>query len=277
MRIRFSFTRTALIAQNTLLEAVRQKLLTFLVVVALAVVASSQFFREFNFGSSELKFVADFGFGALTFFGSILAIVTAAQLFFSEIENKTALTILARTVLRSEFVIGKFLGVGVVLLWFTALIAAALIVVLWLREHALLEAMGETAPQAGLVNYSGIVIFAALQWLKFGLIAAITVFIASFSTTNLFAVAMSFFVLLVCHLQYLARDAWTHAGSLTAKLAAGFISLVFPNFQVFNFGDRVAAGQSVPGDVITTIGAYGLTYLVIVLGLAVFSFRRREI
>lgn len=277
MNVRFSIGRTALIAQNTLLEAVRQKLVGFLVVVALAVVASGQYFREFNFGSSELKFVMDFGFGALTFFGSILAIVTAAQLFFSEIENKTALTILARPVLRSEFVIGKFLGVAVVLLWFTALVTCALMIVLWLREHAVAVAMGEAAAGVRLVDYPGVLIFSAVQWLKFSLIAAITVFIASFSTTNLFSVAVSFFVLVVCHLQYLARDAWSHVDALVAKLAAGFIGLVFPNFQLFNFGDRVADGRSVPMGLAATVGAYALVYVVVLLGLAVFSFRRREI
>lgn len=277
MTVRFSLSRTALIAQNTVLEAVRQKLVGFLVAIALAVVASGQFFREFNFGSSELKFIIDFGFGALAFFGSILAIATAAQLFFAELENKTALTLLARPVLRSEFVLGKFFGVSVVLLWFTVLVTGSLVIVLWIREGAVAAVPGNATEGIRLVDYAGVLSFAAVQWLKFCLIAAITVFIASFSTTSLFSIAMSFFVLVVCHLQFLARDAWSHIGSGLAKVAVVFIGLVFPNFQLFNFGDRVAGGRGLPADLAATAGGYALIYIAVILGLAIFSFRKREI
>ena len=72
----FSFNRLGIIAGNTFLEAVRQKLFLFLLLLAIGLVASALFFREFNFGSSELKFISDFGFGALVFFGSALTITT---------------------------------------------------------------------------------------------------------------------------------------------------------------------------------------------------------
>ena len=81
--------------------------------LAICALASSFLFREFNFGSSELKFIADFGFGGMTVFGSALAIIVTAQLFLGEIEHRTAMTLLAKPVYRSEFVLGKFLGVWV--------------------------------------------------------------------------------------------------------------------------------------------------------------------
>src|SRR5581483_12120307 len=106
----FSPLRTWLIAQNTLREAVRQKLLHFFVGLAIALVVGAQGLRDFNFGAPELKFLADCGYGAMSFFGSAVVIAMTAQLFFSEIENRTALTVLAKPVWRAEFVLGKFLG-----------------------------------------------------------------------------------------------------------------------------------------------------------------------
>ena len=82
-RVRFSLRRLRFIAQNTLREAVRQKIFLLLLVLALGLVAGAQFFREFHFGSHELKFLSDLGFGAIAGFGSVLAIVATAQLFFS--------------------------------------------------------------------------------------------------------------------------------------------------------------------------------------------------
>ena len=104
-RVPFSPARMWLIAGNTVLEASRQKLFNFLLLLALALVAGVQGFRDFNFGAPELKFLADFGFGAMAFFGSALTIVATAQLFFSEIEQRTALTLLAKPVWRAEFIL----------------------------------------------------------------------------------------------------------------------------------------------------------------------------
>jgi len=275
--LRFSPGRVGLIARITLLEAVRQKLFNFLAVIAVAVVISAQFLRELNFGSSELKFILDFGFGALAFFGSILAVVGAAQLFFGEIENRTALTVLARPVFRSEFILGKFVGISVVLLAFVTLVVVVLIAVLWWRERELMVRLPEDFPAGPLVPYGGLLWYGLLQWLKLGVVVAITIFIASYSQTNLYAVAMSFLVLVVCHLQYLARDAWQHAEGLLARLGAGFVGLLFPNFQLFNLGDRLVGGNAVSAGTVLGVGAYALVYIAVILGLAVFSFRRREI
>ena len=95
--------RIRLIAGNTLLEAARQKLFNFLLLLAVALVAGAQWFRDFNFGTPELKFLSDFGFGAMAFFGAALTITATAQLFFSEIENRTVLTLLAKPVSRADF------------------------------------------------------------------------------------------------------------------------------------------------------------------------------
>src|SRR5215208_802106 len=132
--VSFSFRRTLLIAQNTLLEAARQKLFNFFLFLALALVIGARWFRDFNFGAPELKFLADCGFGAMAFFGAALTIAATAQLFFSEIENRTALTLLAKPVWRTEFVVGKFLGVAALVAIFCALLTGLLAAVLAWRE-----------------------------------------------------------------------------------------------------------------------------------------------
>jgi ABC-type transport system involved in multi-copper enzyme maturation permease subunit len=273
----FSPARVGWIARNTMIEAMRQRLFVFGVVLAVLLVGGVRFLGEFNFGASELKFIADFGFGALTFFGSVLAIVVTAQLFFSELENRTALTILAKPVHRSEFVLGKFVGTFAVLFVFVGLVGAALVLVLWMRERALLGADPEALAPGRLVPYAGVLEFIALQWLKFGVISAYTMLLASFARTSLFAIATAFLVLVICHLQHLAAEAWTRFGAGVARLAAAALALVFPNFQLFNIGDLVASGRPVPWAVTGAIAGYAGIYLIVLLGLAVFSFRRREI
>jgi ABC-type transport system involved in multi-copper enzyme maturation permease subunit len=273
----FSSGRLGLIAGNTFLEAVRQKLFLFLLFLAAGLVASALFFREFNFGSSELKFIADFGFGALVFFGSALTITTTAQLFFSEIENRTALTLLAKPLWRAEFVFGKFLGVFAVIGVFCALTIGLMLVLLWHREGQLMGMNPEAFEAGRIVAYGDLIVVGLLQWLKFGVLTAIVLLIASFSNTNLFTVVTGFFVLVICHLQYLARDAWGNVDNVVAALGVRALGLVFPNFQLFNLADEVGQGTGVATDVALRVAAYGLAYVGVIGGLAVYSFRNREI
>jgi ABC-type transport system involved in multi-copper enzyme maturation permease subunit len=276
--IESSAGRIMLVARNTLLEAVRQRVLSTLTVIALAMVAGSQFLGAFNFGSSELKFVGDVGFGVLNLFGSILAIVVSAQLFFSEIENRTALTLLAKPVFRWEFMTGKFFGVVGILLAFCVLTTSCLCVVLAWRESEVRAVILESGQSVGpLISYSAVWMFALVQWCKFALLAAITLFIASFSSTSLFTITMGFLVLVICHLQYLARKGWTRGDSLFASVAARVVAMVFPNFQVYSIGDGVVAGQPLPAGVVFSVVGFSAVYIFAFLGLAAFGFRRREI
>ena len=276
-RVPFSAGRALLIAQNTLLEAARQRLFNFIVFLALALVVGSRWLRDFNFGAPELKFLADCGFGAMAFFGAALTIVATAQLFFSEIDNRTALTLLAKPVWRTEFIVGKFLGVVALVGAFCAALTLLLIAVLARRESELMSASPEAfAGQPG-VSYLTVALAGTLHWLKLTVLAAFVLLIASFAQTQLFTMVMGFFILVICHLQYLAQDAYARGGSAAGQLASAVVAAMFPNFQVFALADTLVVTDA-PGTVhVGLIAAYALGYVLVAVALAVFSFRRREI
>lgn len=276
-RVPFSPLRTLLIAQNTLREATRQRLFNFLLLLALALVVGARWFRDFNFGAPELKFLADCGFGAMAFFGAALTITATAQLFFSEIENRTALTLLAKPVWRAEFILGKFLGIAALAGLFCGLLTVLLAVVLWWREGELMRDYPDNFAQGRAVSYAMVALGGFLQWLKLAILAAFGLLVASFAQTQLFTVVTGFFVLVICHLQHLAQDAYERAGSLVGMVMSALIAAVFPNFQVLAFTDSLAAADLPGGGQLLRLIGYALGYVIVICLLAVFSFRRREI
>lgn len=280
MNIIDSFTRIRLISGTTFLEAVRQKFFNSLLLISIALVGSSTFFQQFDFGTGELKFITDFGFGALFFFGSILSITATTQLFFNEMENRTALTVLAKPVYKLEFLAGKFLGAHLLMLCFTLAITLVLSVILYWREMALLERLGEEHVLDGsLIRYGDVFLFGFLQWMKFGILAALTLFVASFSNTNLYTIVVSFFMLLICQLQYIARDTYAGMEAGWERTLVMGIGLIFPNFQLFNIGDQLVFDAEI-GPVLTTvlqIVGYGVIYTLAFILLAQVNFCRREI
>jgi hypothetical protein len=273
----FSPRRVLLIAHNTLLEAARQKLFAFFVFLALALVLGARWFRDFNFGAPELKFLADCGFGAMAFFGAALAITATAQLFFSEIENRTALTLLAKPVWRAEFILGKYLGIAALLGVFCLLLTALLATVLWWREGELMREFPEAFAQGRTLNLASVAVAGLLQWLKLAVLAALALLVASFAQTQLFTVVSGFFILVACHLQYLAQDAYGRTGSWLGRAVGGTLVSIFPNFQLFALSDALTLADTAPWSQVARVVAYGLGYIGAAGVLAVFSFRHREI
>ncbi len=274
-----SIHRIRLIAGNTFLEAVRQKFFNSLLIISIALLASSSFFQQFDFGTGELKFITDFGFGALFFFGSILSITATTQLFFNEIENRTALTMLAKPIYKLEFLAGKFFGAHLLMLCFTVVITLVLSGMLYWRETALMARLGDEFVGGRLIRYGDVFLFGLLQWMKFGVLAAITLFIASFSNTNLYTIVVSFFVLIICQLQYIARDAYSSMEAGVGRWLVQVLGLIFPNFQLFNVGDQLVfdVERVLPASAVMQIVAYGAVYTVVFILLAQVNFRRREI
>jgi hypothetical protein len=101
--------------------------------------------------------------------------------------------------------------------------------------------------------------------------------IASFSNTNLFTVVTGFFVLVICHLQYLARDAWGNVDNAVLGLVVRALGFIFPNFQLFNLADQIGQGSGVSSVVALQVAGYAVAYIGVIGGLAVYSFRNREI
>lgn len=276
-RVPFSPERAGLIALNTLREAVRQKLLNFFLFLALALVLGARWFRDFNFGAPELKFLADCGFGAMAFFGAALTITATAQLFFSEIENRTALTLLAKPVWRAEFVLGKLGGVALLTGLFCGLLTGLLAFVLWWREGELMELYPDTFAGGRAVSYAMVAVGGLMQWLKLLVLAAFTLLVASFAQTQIFAVVSGFFVLVICHLQHLAQEAYERTGSALGRVLSGLIAAAFPNFQVFGLAESLAAADLPNAGELLRVMTYAVGYAAVAGALAVWAFRRREI
>ncbi len=266
------------IARNTFLEAVRQRFFNFLLVLSVSMTLVSLAISGFNFGGNELKFIADFGFGALFLFGSILAVVMSVQLFFAEIENRTAITLLAKPVSRLQFLVGKFIGIALLLAVFVAVMTILLGIVLAARQPVLAEIAAQRGALAPYFSLNGLAIFAVLQWARLTIVAAMTLFFTSFSQTYLYAVIVSFCGLLIAQLQYVLQDvADGEKTALAVKIIAGTLAKCVPNLQLFNLGPQLALeAAGVPAGTIFSALGYGAIWSGVLILLAFAFFRSRE-
>jgi ABC-type transport system involved in multi-copper enzyme maturation permease subunit len=275
------FSRIFWIARVTFLEALRQRFLAFLLLLAAAFILGSVPLRSIDFGHGELKFLADLGFGALFLFGSILAVVLPSQLLYGEIDNRTALTLLAKPVGRGEFLLGKFFGSWAVLGVFAFALTALIGMILFVREPDVVAralALQVVPPEVSAV---GLFEHALLQWLRLGIIVSLALLVGSLAQTFLYTVVVGSMAVLASQLVWIAQDTLANPEAVLSTVARGALWLttrLFPNLQGYNIGETLVLGQStvLPGTV-SSLCLSAVVYLVVILFLACSAFRRREI
>ena len=273
----FSFRRTILIAGNTLREATRQRAFLFSVLLILGVVLSAKSLRVLNFGGMESKFLLDFGFGTIGFFGAVVTIIATSQLVHREIELRTVLTLLAKPMWRAEFLLGKFLGAVAVSGGFCAVLTIGLVVTLWTSEKAMLNDVSGASEHPQSLNYLAVAAAGFAQWLKFAVLSALTLLIASFSRTQLFSTAAGFLVLVIGHLQFIAQASVDRVCTEFPGRLLSLLPRALPDFQSYDLSQSIESGTMTTGPTLWRLAAYTVAYVGFILIFAVSAFRRREL
>ena len=107
--------RTLAICRNAFREAVRDRVLYNLVLFVLLLIGGSIFLGELSAGQ-ESKIIVDLGLSAMLLFGAFIAIFVGVGLVYKEIERRTLYAILSKPISRGQFLLGKYLGLGLTLL-----------------------------------------------------------------------------------------------------------------------------------------------------------------
>jgi len=275
-----SLTRISWMTRLTFLEAIRQRFFAFLILLSAALVLSSVSFRFLDFGHGELKFVCDFGFGGMFLFGSVLAVVMSAQLFFAEMDNRTALTLLAKPVSRTEFLVGKFIGVWLVLGVFIFTLSTLLAIILWARCQELTAAAIEVGKAPPELSITGLFSYTGMQWARLGVVAAMILMVASLARTFLFTVIVGSMLVVAGQLQWLAQETLLKPGDLNflSKALLSISTYIIPNLQQFNIGDALTLDHGSVADGAVTLALFsGTCYIVVFLFIGSLIFRQREI
>ena len=275
-----SLTRISWMTRLTFLEAIRQRFFAFLILLSAALVLSSVSFRFLDFGHGELKFVCDFGFGGMFLFGSVLAVVMSAQLFFAEMDNRTALTLLAKPVSRTEFLVGKFIGVWLVLGVFIFTLSTLLGILLWARCQELTVAAIEVGKAPPELSITGLFSYTGMQWARLGVVAAMILMVASLARTFLFTVIVGSMLVVAGQLQWLAQETLLKPGELNffLKLLLTLSTYIIPNLQQFNIGDALTLDHGSVAEGAVTLALFsGACYIVVFIFIGSLIFRKREI
>jgi ABC-type transport system involved in multi-copper enzyme maturation permease subunit len=251
--------KIASIARYTFIEIFRNKIYYVLLLFAVVMLGSTLLLGALG-GEQWGRMLTDFGLMSIEALSLLVAVFAAVTLVLEEMESRTLYLILTRPVSRYQFVLGRFLGL-LLLLGTTYFLMAA--------GHLLLLATMHVHPDR---QYLLSLLY---SWEKIMLITALAMAFSLFATSTISAIVFTLFFWVMGHfsseMRFLAQKS---AQPGVSWLFSSFYYLV-PNFQVMNVRDLPSTALAGTGWLWPALG-YGITYTAACLVIVVMLFRKKE-
>ena len=207
-------TRIATIAANTIREAVRSKLLYTLLFFSILMIGSGVFLSALSYVETE-RILQDVGLAAIRLFSVAIAIFVGVGLIHREVDRRTVYTILSKPLSRSEFLLGKYLG---------------LVATIWMQMAVMVLAFAAVSQATGAPIGASHAAAFALTAVELALTVAVATLFSSF-TTPMLASYFSAAVWFVGNLTRNLRDLGEDSEVESMRIATRWIYEVLPHVK----------------------------------------------
>ncbi|MEO0123803.1 MAG: ABC transporter permease subunit [candidate division WOR-3 bacterium] len=251
--------RILAIAENTFKESLRQRIMLLLIIFSILLIVISLFLEPFALGESP-KLLRDFGMAVASLFGILVVIIIGSTLIHKDIEKRTIYTVIAKPVKRSEIILGKFLGLFLLI--------------------AILEGAMALIHQFVIFIYEGkfdisILINLPFSLIEIAVLLGILLLFSSFSSATLTSIMGVIFYVIGHASPDLKLFADTVKIPGLKYLAYGFY-YILPNLENFNLRLELVHKLPIFTDQVLFSICYGLIYTIFLLYLSVLIFEQRE-
>ncbi len=247
-----------ILAKNTYREIIRDRILYGLIVFALLLVGFSLALGQLSF-TEQARISGNFGFAGIHISAMMLSIFIGASLVAKEIDKKTIMTLLVRPLTRLQFILGKSVGLSLVIL--TVIFGLALVLLL------VFFGLGLEIHLNFLRGLWGVFLEALL-------LLGVAMFFSSFARP-VTVISCSIGLFLIGHwinnLNYFADQ----SSSQSFKSTAEFISTVLPNLERFNWRGAVLEPNFISEGMVSA-SLYSFSWFITCILLTAIIIRRKD-
>lgn len=253
-------SRVGAIAANTVREAIRNRLLYAVLAVSVLMIAGSVVISTLSYVEGT-RIMQDLSLASIRLFAAGSAIFLGINLLHREVDRRTIYTILSKPISRSEFILGKYLG---------------LVATIWLLIGCMAVVFAGVSLLAGAPFHAGHVAALCLLGAETVVIVAVATLFSSF-TTPMLASLFTAGIWVVGHLtQNLYLLAQQSSDGQVGGLAT-FIYRALPDLELFNLSVEAVHGLPIPAGDIWWPVAYAVLYAALLLLAASALFSRRDL
>ena len=247
----------------TLLDIVRDKVLYNFILFAGILFGVGYLASRLTSISPE-RVVLDFGLSAVMISCTMIAVFTGSGLLTKEFERRTIHVALSHPISKRQFVLGKFIGLSFAIFLNWLLLVGSYLFILALSTFKM--------------ESFSLILFCALflVLLQSLVIASISIFLSTFSTTSITVILTSGLFLIGTNITQLRLLA-ARAESDFARNGLKIVAATLPNLEYFNLGTKVTYGLPVSFEFLAGSVAYGLVIIVLLLLLAGVFIQARDV
>jgi len=221
------------------------------------------------------KVAVDFALSTISLSGILLVLFIGINLLAKDIDRRTIYMVLARPISRSQYIIGKFFGM-------------CLLIIVTIGLLSILAALSIGSLKALYPNYferfswSMILLAVLFEMLMLIVLSALSFLFASFTST-------SFITLVLTVITYIIGQSLADVKALVESPQAVGITVspltvktvqtayyVFPNLSLFDIKLQAAHGLALPFSLVLWTLSYGVIYGTLAIVLASLIFRKKE-
>ena len=268
-----SRARIQLVAWHVFKEGARDRVLFAMVGFSVLLFGASLLLGQLTAGQ-DLKIIKDLGLAVIEVAGVLMSVLIGVGLVAREIDKRSIYGVLARPVRRWEFVIGKYVGLLMILAGNVVVMTAALYLVLgWMQWTAapLVRASWEAPALDPAMLVSVVLLMGELA-----VLTAVALFFSTFSSSALWSTLFSLGIFVAGLFSGELRELTSAMGSRAAGAMGTVVGIVLPAFGAFDVKAQVVHGLPIPLEFVGLTLAYAALYAAAILAATIAVFNRRE-
>ncbi|MGL1900859.1 MAG: ABC transporter permease [Fibrobacterales bacterium] len=254
------------IAKNTFREHIRNRVLYVIGAIALFLIGFAHVLGDWAI-FNRVYVVTSFTLSVMSLSGLLISIFIGVGLVHTELEKHTLYTIVTKPVSRTQFLLGKYIGLLYIIACHLTVLSMAFIIAVLLSGGAIT------------VEHLWVLV---LKGSEMALVIAIALFFSTFSSTALSAFfTFSLYVAGQTLPSVLEQIAFTkkigsaHYSEVQDSIAH-LLHAIVPDFTLFNRSHELIHAIPLSFCDVSTAFCYGLLYSILLLAGAAFWFHRKE-
>lgn len=221
------------------------------------------------------KVAVDIALSTISFSGLLIILFVGINLMAKDLDRHTIYMVLSRPISRAQYVVGKFLGLVLLLI-----VVITLIGFLSLTSLGVLKLL--YANYFGRFQWSLVLLATFLLTMSLILLLALSLLFASFSSTSFVVLVLTIITYFIGHSLADVKSLVESPGVVGIKVSplttniVKFAYYLFPNLSFFDIKTFAAHGLSVGVDYVLWVVLYALVYIILTVAIASAVFCKRE-
>ena len=283
-------------------EIKNSKIFYSFLIFALILISGSYFVSQTSF-INQGRIMVDFSIFAISIFNIFIGIFIGASAVYDDIEKKSIFLSITRPLKRTEYLIGRFLGLAAAIIFSTIIMMLIFYFVLLIMHKFIVPAMPIAKTADSGVKYAGASsrpftfyllpqpliiqgLFIIMESVFISAAAMLFSLITSKALASIFAILVFFIGNVSSRMNDLVKPVKkiidgkiviAHQANHALTSIVHFIYIVLPNFSIFNISSEVAYKVNISTGAIFYRIIYGLSYTVLLFVISSLIFVGKDI